>query len=134
MTNASVAHLLRNIGQEPEDTTLYFLLGNEYVKLGLLPQAIAAYEEAISRKIDHLGTYLALSEAQERLLLTSKARHTLQRGLSLAREKGYALGEKFFDKRLEEFDERHAKLAQREGVRMDLVAPFALRARSDNPV
>jgi tetratricopeptide (TPR) repeat protein len=126
MTNASVAHLLRNIGQEPEDTTLYFLLGNEYVKLGLLPQAIAAF--------DHLGTYLALSEAQERLLLTSKARHTLQRGLSLAREKGYALGEKFFDKRLEEFDERHAKLAQREGVRMDLVAPFALRARSDNPV
>lgn len=131
MTNASVAHLLRNLGDDPDNGALYFMLGNEYKKLGLLAQAIAAYEEAIARNVDHLGSYLSLSETQERLLLVSKARETLERGLALAREKGYALGERYFETRLQEFDARYRSVARRDGTRnLAVLAPFALRKRS----
>ena len=94
MASALISTLEKLIGTPRDGALLRFSLGNEYLKAGDAPRAVAALQEAVVRDADYSAAWKALGHALVAAGREADALDAWRRGLEAARRKGDRQAEK----------------------------------------
>jgi Flp pilus assembly protein TadD len=84
MTASRIEALEQLLVQNPEDTTLHYMLGNEYFNAQEYDQAVTALRRYLSLADDEGAAYRLLAQSLDRLGKPEEARRAYQDGLAVA--------------------------------------------------
>ena len=84
MTASRIEALKAMLAQDPVDGTLHYMLGNEYFKVQMDEEAVAAFRQYLTLVDDEGAAYRMLAQALERLGRIDEVRQAYRDGLAAA--------------------------------------------------
>ena len=89
MTTSRITALNEMLTREPNDTTLHYMLGNEYFKTQMYDEAVATFRRYLTLADDEGAVYRMLAQSLERLGKIEEARQAYRDGLAAATRHGH---------------------------------------------
>ena len=88
MTSAIISNLEKLLGGPRDSALLRYSLGNEWLKAGDAPRAVAYLRAALERQPDYSAAWKLLGQACLKQGLGAEARLAWENGLEIARQRG----------------------------------------------
>jgi tetratricopeptide (TPR) repeat protein len=95
MNNERLEQLISILNQGSKDPFVKYAIATEYLKDGMISEALLYYEDLIKNNPDYIGTYYHLGKLYNQLERKEDAKETFEKGITLAKEsqKLHALSE-----------------------------------------
>jgi tetratricopeptide (TPR) repeat protein len=95
MNNDRLEQLISILNQGSKDPFIKYAIATEYLKEGIVSEALKYYEDLIENSPDYIGTYYHLGKLYDHLGRKYDAKITFEKGITVAKEnkKLHALSE-----------------------------------------